>query len=115
MNSIETAEAYYEAMGNKNTQEMAKYLHTDVHFIGPLAEIKGKESVLEAAKRLASLYTSLSIRAKFGSGDQVMIVYELDCQAPIGNFRVAALMDIRKELIERIELFYDARPFEKKK
>jgi hypothetical protein len=44
-----------------------------------------------------------------------MIVYDLDCQAPIGNFRVAALMDIRNGLIEKIELFYDARPFEKKK
>lgn len=115
MNSIEIAEAYYEAMGSKHTQDMAKYLHPDVQFIGPLAEIKGKDSVLDAVKRLVSLYNSLSIRAKFGSEDQAMIVYDLDCQAPIGNFRVAALMDIRKGLIEKIELFYDARPFEKKK
>ena len=50
MNSIETAEAYYEAMGSKNTQEMAKYLHPDVQFVGPLAEMKGKESVLDATK-----------------------------------------------------------------
>lgn len=115
MNSIEIAEAYYEAMGSKNTQDMAKYLHPDVQFIGPLSEMKGKDSILDAAKRLVSLYKSLSIRAKFGSGDQAMIVYDLDCSAPIGNHRVAALMNISRGLIEKIELFYDARPFEKKK
>ena len=44
-----------------------------------------------------------------------MIVYDLDCQAPIGNFRVAALMDIRKGLIEKIELFMMPGRLKKKK
>lgn len=113
-NNLEIAESYYLAMGKKNTSEMAKYLHTDVEFIGPLAKMQGKEALIEASKKLICLYNSLDIRAKLSSEDQVMIAYDLDCPAPIGNFRVASLMNIRAGLIEKIELFYDARPFYKK-
>lgn len=114
-NNVDIAESYYLAMGKKNTSEMAPYLHPNVEFIGPLGTMQGKEVLIEATKKLTSLYNSLLIRTKFGSGDQVMIAYDLDCPAPIGNFRVAALMSLRAGLIEKIELFYDARPFDKKK
>jgi hypothetical protein len=111
--NVDLVESYYLAMGEKNTPEMSKYLHNDVEFIGPLVQLQGKESVIQVAQQLTSFYSSLNICSKFASGDQVMIVYDLDFRAPIGKFRVAALMDVRADLIERIELFYDGRPFER--
>jgi hypothetical protein len=45
----------------------------------------------------------------------VMLAYDLDCPAPIGLFRGAVLLTFQEGLIMRYELFYDARPFEKKK
>jgi hypothetical protein len=41
-----------------------------------------------------------------------MLAYDLDCLAPIGVLRVAALIKFEDDLISRIELFFDARPFE---
>ena len=109
--NLASAEAYYKAMNNKDLSDLAQYLHPDVRFLGPLAEIIGKEPVLEAAKQFMHLFNSLTIRAKFSSGNQVMLVYDLDCPAPIGSCRIAALMTFGGSLIARIELFFDASPF----
>jgi hypothetical protein len=112
--NVASAVAYYKAMGDKDLSGMARHLDHDVRFIGPMADMTGKEAVLEAAKRLLPLFNSLRIRAKFGFGDQAMLAYDLDCAEPIGVFRVAVLMTLKNSLIARIELFYDPRPFEKR-
>lgn len=113
-NNIAIAEAYYRAMGEKNIEGIDKHLHSDVLFVGPLAEIRGKIGVLESAKAILNFFKTLTIRATFGSEDQVMIAYDLDCPAPIEKFRVAALLTFKEDLITKIELFYDASPFQRK-
>lgn len=44
-----------------------------------------------------------------------MLAYDMIVPDPIGKFRAAALMGFENNKITRIELFYDARPFEMKK
>jgi len=82
--------------------------------IRPLAKMTGKEAVIEAIKKFASFFKTLTIRAKFGFGDQAMVVYDSDFPEPIGNLSSVALMTFYEGLITKIELFFDARPFEKK-
>lgn len=112
--NIMIAEAYYKAMGEKNVAAVGKYLHPDVQFVAPLGKMSSKEAVLEGAKKFTNLFKTLKIRSKFGSEDQAMVVYDLECPAPIGNFSTAVLMTFREGLISKIELFFDARPFETK-
>lgn len=109
------AEAYYRAVGNKDFAELEKHLHPDVCFTGPLASISGKQAVLEATKNFASMFHTLTILAKFGSEDKAMIVYEVEIPEPIGTTPSASLMTFQNGMITKIQLFYDARPFEIKK
>ncbi len=111
--TVALANAYYQAMGDKDMAGVAQHLHPDVHFIGPLAELVGKEAVLEAATRFATLIKSLTVRTGVGSEEQAMLAYDADFGEPIGTCRTAALVTFKDNLISRIELFYDARPFEK--
>jgi len=111
--NVTTAEAYYEAMNDKDLAGVARHLHPDVRFVGPMADLVGKEAVLEAAKRFVTLIKSLRVRAKFGSDDTAMLAYDVDFGEPIGICRTAVLMTFKDGLIASIELFYDARPFEK--
>ena len=111
--NVASAEAYYQAMNDKDLAGVATHLHPDVRFMAPLAELTGKEAVLEAAKRFVNLTKSLRVRAKFGSDDKAMLTYDVDFGEPIGICRTAALMTFQDSLIVRIELFYDARPFER--
>ena len=114
-NNADIGEAYYKAMEAKDMTCLEKYLHPDVIFIGPLAEVKGKDGVLAAAKGFSSFLKKITMRSKFSSETQAMLAYDMDCSEPIGGFRAATLMTFQKGLITKLELFYDARPFEKKK
>lgn len=111
--NIAIAEAYYVAVGEKNIAGIEKHLHPDVCFTAPFAKLSGKNAVLEAAKEFTKLFKTLTIRAKFGSEDQAMIVYDLDCPMLNGVVSAAVLMSLHDGFITKIEIFYDPRPFER--
>ena len=54
---------------------------------------------------------SVDVRAKFSSGDQAMLVYDMNLTAPVDESPGAVLMTTRETMIVRAELFYYARPF----
>lgn len=110
---INIAEAYYQAMGEKDIAAVGQYVHSEVEFIAPLAKAKGKEAILEAARRFTTLFHTLTIYAKLEGEGKVVIIYDLDCPSPIGSIRTASLLSFKEDLISRIELFYDPRPFVK--
>lgn len=109
--NLKRAESYYSAMLSKRFDEMASYLHQDVHFIGPLAVMHGKEAVVAAAKNLSQLLEDIQIRSRFGTANQIMFAYDFLFPAPIGLLRAAVRMEFTDHLISTIELFYDGRPF----
>ncbi len=112
--NLASAVAYYQAMNKKDLSVMEKYLHPEVRLIGPLADVTGKEAVLNSVKHLLAAFDKLTIRAQFGSGDRVMLAYDIDFPAPIGLSRAAVLLTFQEGLIIRYELFFDASPFVKK-
>lgn len=111
---VDMALAYYKAMSNKNIDFIEERVHSDVHFVGPLAEFTRKEAYLDSVKKFFNLFKSIKIRERFGSQDQAIVVYDVDCPEPIGILRAVALLNFKENLISRIELFYDARSLEKK-
>jgi hypothetical protein len=113
--NLSLAESYYNAMLAKDFDKMASYLHDNVHFIGPLAEMHGKESVVAAAKNFGGILQDIQIRSRFAGGNQIMFAYDMIVPAPIGKFRAAVLMEFIEQRISKIELFYDASPFDKRK
>jgi hypothetical protein len=113
--NLSLAESYYNAMLAKDFDKMANYLHDNVHFIGPLAEMHGKDTVVTAAKNFGGILQDIQIWSRFADGDQIMFAYDMVVPAPIGKFRAAVLMEFKGRLISKIELFYDASPFQEKK
>ena len=113
--NLNLAESYYNAMLAKDFDKMASYLHDNVHFIGPLVEMQGKDAVVTAAKNFGGILQDIQIRSRFAAGDQLMLAYDMIVPAPIGKFRAAVLMEFTDGFISKIELFYDARPFQEKK
>lgn len=110
--NLSIAEAYYKAMLEKNFDAMEARLNPDVHLITPLAELFGREHLLESARNLSGLLHDIEFRAKFSMGNQVMMAYNFIFPDPIGKLRASVLMDFKNQLITKIELFYDGRPFE---
>lgn len=106
---------YYNAMKTKDFDIMAGYLSEDVCLISPLAEIDGKADVLTAAKNFGGILKDIQIKSSLTNDNQIVLAYDMIVPEPIGKFRAAALMDFKNGRITKIELFYDARPFETKK
>ncbi len=112
-NVLAAASAYLKAWDNKDLAEISEYLHPEVRFLGPMADVTGKEPVLASAQRMFPLMQNLNVRSIFSSGEQVMAAYDFICAQPVGNCRTAELITFKDGLISQIELFFDARPFEK--
>lgn len=108
--NLNAALAYYQAVNEKNLAKAEKFLHPEIHLIGPMAELHGKAAVLKSIQGFMQMYDKQHMRAQMGAGDQVMLAFDLICPAPIGVLRGAALMTFQDGLIKRQELFYDSRP-----
>jgi len=106
---------YYTLVGQKDAKGIKAYLHPNVEFTGPLATLKGKDAVSTATSNFMQSFTSLTIRSKFGSDDQAMVVYESDIPGVANAFPGASLMTFQDGLITKIELFYDGSFFLEKK
>lgn len=113
MTSTEIAESYYKAMSDQNMDEIAKYIHPDIQFVGPLDQFKGKDRFLKAVEGLFAFYTKIDIVASFGEGNQAMLTYHMTCVEPINLVRAAVYLTVEGNKIKELELFYDARPFER--
>lgn len=109
------AEEYYKLIGEKNLEGIKKFLDPHVKFYSPLATLEGKDAVVEATSNFMKAFISLKIRAKFGSGDHAMIVYDVEIPGVANNFPGASLLTFHNNLIVRIELFHDASHFVKNK
>lgn len=114
-NNINLAMAYYQAMNERDFTGVEKYLDANVRFTTPLADLTGKEAVIAAIRGFMTVAKKVIINASFGSDNQAMLAYEVEFPAPIGTIPSATLMTFKDGVITRIQLFYDARPFETKK
>ena len=99
--------AYYTALGKKNIEEVKEFLHPDIQFIDPQEKVIGREAVLKAAKGFTGVFKTLTIRSKFGSKDQAMIVYDVEIPGLSKILHAASLLSFQEGLISKIELFYD--------
>jgi hypothetical protein len=50
--TVEVATAYYQAIARNDLVEVAKYLHPDVHFLGP-AETQGRDETIPGFTKVA--------------------------------------------------------------
>ena len=111
--TIEAAcSAYLDAWARKDLDGIARHVHREVHFKGPMQELDGLASFLAAAQRVFPLLERFETRARFIAGDRAMFAYDFICREPIGVSRTAELVRFDGNLIRDIELFFDARPFE---
>lgn len=102
MTQNNVALAFYTAMSEKNIGIMAKYVHPQIHFSAPLAKLQGKEAYLEALKGFTAFFNALTIRATFGEGDEAVVIYDVDCPAPVGTLPSVALLTFHEGLIIKV-------------
>lgn len=105
-NNTARAQLYYKAMAEKNSAEVEKYLHPDVSLVGPYGEKTGKEIVFPAAQKFMQMFKGVEIHSCFGSGEHVVITYDLlECGQTAQALRAASVMTFKDGFIIKNELF----------
>jgi hypothetical protein len=104
--------AYMDAWARKDLAGIARQIHPDVHFLGPMVDTQGRDAFLRSSEGIFRLLERIDLRGTFIAGNRAMFAYDFVCGPPIGIVRTGELVDFDGGLIRRIELFYDARPFE---
>ena len=107
-----TCRSYVESWGRKDIQGIKAALHPDVHFKAPMQELHGQEDVVAATARMLPRLVRFENVERFIEGDCAMFTYDFVCIDPIGLCRTAERVRIVDGLVQDIELFFDARPFE---
>lgn len=110
---LDIAQEYLAAWQRKDADGIANLLHPEVRLKSPVAELSGREPFLMMCQKIFPTLKDVSIRARFAAGNQAMLVYDFVLQEPLGVTRTANLMTFEGDLIRSVELFFDARPFEK--
>ena len=110
--TLDVAKQYLEAWKSKDLDAIARHVHPNIQFKGPMSELSGRESFLAACQRMFPMMVELRIRSAFESGNQAIFAYDFVCSPPIGLCRTAELLTVEDGLITSVELFFDARPFE---
>lgn len=104
---------YLAAWKAKDIEGIARHIHPDIHFTSPMAETDGRETFLASSGRMFAILKDLVVRSRFASQEQAIYTYDFICSDPIGTCRTAELMTFQEGKIKSVELFFDARPFEK--
>jgi hypothetical protein len=97
----------------KDLSGIASWLHQDIHFIGAMTETKGKADFLKSVEMTLPLVQDIKIRHAFHNQTSALFIYDFNCVVPLGRNRVAEMMTFANGKIIALELFFDARPFEK--
>jgi hypothetical protein len=113
IHTLDVAEEYLAAWKRKDIEGIAKLVHPEIHLKSPVADVTGRESFLITCQKIFPILTDVRIHAKFASETRAMMTYDFALHEPLGVTRTANLMTFERRLIRSVELFFDARPFEK--
>ena len=104
---------YLEGWKTKDANAIAACVHPEVTFTGPMSTSQGRDAFVAGAARMFPMLREHRVRSILTNRDQAMFVYDFVCIEPIGVCRTAEFVTLQDGLIGSVEIFFDARPFEK--
>ncbi len=110
---LEIGEAYLNALDRKDISKITSLVDPNIHLKMPMGEFSNRNDFLMAVRRMLANSNGVHIIAKFASENQGMFIYEVYFNEPVGTVKTASLMTVEGDQIKSIEVFFDARPFER--
>lgn len=104
----ELAEGYFDAWLAKDIDRLADTTHEDITFDGPLAQLSGRDDVLQGLTGLASVTENIDVRARLASDSEVITWFTLDVEGTSG-IEVANWCEIADGRIAHIHVTFDPR------
>jgi hypothetical protein len=112
-NVLEIGEAYLNALDRKDISKITSLVDLNIRLKMPMGEFSNRNDFIMAIRRMLANSNGVHIIAKFASENQAMFIYEIYFNDPVGTVKTASLITVEGDKIKDIEVFFDARPFER--
>ena len=109
--SAAIAETFLRAWVAGDMASARALAHDDLHFRGPIAEWHRADDHLAGLRPVAAIVRRVDLRRTFVDGNDVVVVYDLVTDSPVGTARIAEWKTIRDGRIAEIRAFFDSQPW----
>jgi ketosteroid isomerase-like protein len=107
----EIAEQFLAAWTSGDTEAALALAQPDLHFKGPIEEWHRAIDHLNALRPVASIVRRVDLHRTVVDGNEVVIVYDLVTDTPVGTARIAEWKTIRDGRISEIRAYFDSYPW----
>jgi ketosteroid isomerase-like protein len=109
--SKQLAESFLRAW-TSGDMSAARGLCTDnMHFKGPIEEWHNPDDHLAALAPVADIVTRVDLHKVMAEGEDVVLVYDLVTDSPLGSARIAEWKTLRDGKIADIRAYFDSYPW----
>ena len=109
---ISVARAYFDAMANKNVEDVLALCDNSITCDSPLGHLDGIEGFRGFQEGFARMIERLKLKAVCADNEQAVVVYVADTLPVKGAF-VAEYLTISEGKITSARVIYDGTPFAK--
>lgn len=85
--------------------------HGNMHFVGPIEEWHTADAHLAALKPVAQIVMQVDVHRILVDGDEVVVIYDLVTETPVGRARIAEWKTFRDMKIAKIQAYFDSHPW----
>ncbi|HWU87803.1 MAG TPA: nuclear transport factor 2 family protein [Kofleriaceae bacterium] len=110
-NARHTVEQFHGHFANKDWARARELLHDDLSFEGPIDRFSRADDYIQAVRRLDAICKRVEVRKVLVDGDDVCVIWDMITDTPIGTAPIAEWFHVSGQKIDRVRVFFDARPF----
>lgn len=108
--ALKIANAYFEAMANRDVEKIMTLAINDVTCTSPAGELKGTQAFRGFQEGFARMINKLTLVDSFGNDEKAVIIYKSDT-LPVQDSTVVEYITVKNGKILSTEVIYDATPF----
>jgi ketosteroid isomerase-like protein len=109
--SADVVARYHDALARRDFAAARSLLKDDLRFAGPFDTFETADDYLQALQRLFGMVTSIDVKHRSASGDQVVVIYEMMTSTPAGTQPVCEWFGIDGDRIAWVRAIFDTGPF----
>jgi ketosteroid isomerase-like protein len=109
--SAEVVARYHDALASRDFDAARALLKDDLRFIGPFDAFETADDYLSALQRLFGIVTSIDLKHRSSSGDEVVVLYEMATSTPAGTQLVCEWFGVEAGRIAWMRALFDTAPF----
>jgi hypothetical protein len=108
--SVGTAESFFDAWTSKDFERARELAHDDLSFEGPFEAFSDADSYLDSLHQLSGIVTGADKQKVFIDGEDVCVIYDLKT-VPVPSTRICEWYRVRDSKVASVSVVFDPRAF----